>query len=221
MPEPSNHSRIASEERLAAAPIPGPAVRDRVIRAAIFAGLIHASDIGPYWLAYERLPHSGRQRFWRYLADQLGADREQFFSIAARTYGFDEIEMSVSDLIRFVQQVRSRFSKKAWRRMNDLRVLPVGMDGRDGTGSEDGRIIFACSDPTRLEVNSFLSSLPIDSFVLRYASWRSVDYVLDRILPVIFSKSKTLGDRGPARLLPMDPIRDRAATDEDDYRRAA
>lgn len=105
--------------------------------------------------------------------------------------------------------------------MNDLRVLPVGFDNRDGTESEGGRMIFACSDPTRLEVNNYLSNLPVDSFVLRYASSRSVDYVLDRVLPVVFSRSKKTPEHGPARLLPMDPVRDRQVTDEDGYRRAA
>ncbi len=203
--------------------LPAPAIGDRVIRAAVFSGLIHASELTRFWADYETAPSDKRPRFWRFVADRHGADKEQFYSLAARTYGFEEVEISVSDLIRFVQEIRSDFSRQCWRRMNELRVLPVGKERNreEDATSDAARMIFASSDPTRLEVNNYLSTLPVPSFVLRYASARSVEYVIDRVLPVIFSRRPDSVEVGPARVLPLDPTAQQSRDPDSDLRRAA
>ncbi|MBT8400966.1 MAG: hypothetical protein KJO98_10865 [Rhodothermia bacterium] len=203
--------------------LPAAAVGDRVIRAAIFSGLMHASELTGFSADYEALPANERPRFWRFVADRHGADKEQFYSLAARTYGFEEIEISVSDLIRFVQEIRSDFSRTSWKRMNELRVLPVGKDGaREEVGdSAAARLIFASSDPMRLEVNNYLSTLPVPSFVLRYASARSIEYVIDRVLPVIFSRRPNASESKPARVLPLVPASPQSGENDPDVRRAA
>lgn len=203
--------------------LPASAIGDRVIRAAVFSGLMHASELSRLWADYDAIPGTERPRFWRFVADRRPADREQFYSLAARTYGFDEVEISVSDLIRFVQEIRSDFSRKSWQRMNELRVLPVGKDvvREDEGESAAARMVFASSDPMRLEVNNYLSTLPVPSFVLRYASTRSIEYVIDRVLPVIFSRRLDEAESGPARVLPLAPVTPQSSEHGSEVRRAA
>lgn len=223
MPELSSNRYEAPTTQPLTSQLPSAAIGDRVIRAAVFSGLMHASELSHLWTDYEAMPDAEQRRFWRFVADRRGADREQFYSLAARTYGFEEIEISVSDLIRFVQEIRFDFSRKNWKRMNELRVLPVG---RDVAREEDGespaaRIVFASSDPTRLEVNNYLATLAVPSFVLRYASARSIEYVIDRVLPVIFSRRPNEAESQAARVLPLAPVSPNSGEHGSDVRRAA
>jgi len=142
------------------------------------------------------------------------------FALAARIYGFEEVGISVSDTIVFVRAVTDRFSPKQWEELSRLRIVPIGYE--DSVPAEDNRIVFACSDPTRIEVNNYLSSLSASSFVLKYAPAASVDYLLDRVLPVLFSGKRSSGRifKPAVRLVPLDPLRD-IVEERGGYRRAA
>ncbi len=213
MPEPSLSRQTGTRSHVHSAS-PGlsiESVRDRVIRAALSSGLASSNQLAEAWAEFSLAPRPQRGRFWRFLADRSGADREAFYALAAKTYGFEEVDLSVSDLIRFLRQVRGSFNSRQWRTMVALRILPIGHDSAGDEGQNLQRLVFASSDPTRIEVNNFLSSLPVKSFVLRYAVAHAVDYVLDRVLPVIFSTtddSETIFDAG-VRLVPLDPVRER------------
>ena len=214
------HQRAESKESVAPI-VPAEAFRDRVVRAAVTEGLISREDISAAWNDFKRDGASRNVRFWRLLAEHRKAGREALYALAARVYGFNEVGVSVSDVIAFVRQVTGRFTNEQWSKMSELRIIPTGFDGSDAGGE---RIVFVCSDPTRIEVNNFLSSLTAHSFTLCYAPSASVDYVLDRVLPVLFSSARSEGKGrifGPAvRLMPLDPLRE-AVHERGNYRRAA
>ncbi len=219
MPD-STYPRAATNT--SAAPIvPAEAFRDRVVRAAVTEGLISREDIAAAWANFKRDGAFRSARFWRLLAEHRGAGREALYALAARVYGFNEVGISVSDVIAFVREVTGKFSGEDWARMSELRIIPTGYDRSDASRE---RIVFVCSDPMRIEVNNFLSSLTARSFTLCYAPSASVDYVLDRVLPVLFSNARSHGKGrifGPAvRLVPLDPLRD-VMQERGTYRRAA
>lgn len=219
MPEPT--IRREPDGAPAARRIPAAALRDRVVRHAFSEGLVTQDEVARAWDNFSTSDMSGGARFWRFLAERQRSGREAVYALAARIYGFDEVGISVSDVIPFVRQVKDRFSPEEWDTMSRLRILPVGVERDESSGSE--RIVFACSDPTRLQVNSFLSKLSARSFILHYAAGTSVDYVIDRVLPVLFSsdagKSARIG-KPAARLVPLDPLRD-MLKERGGYRRAA
>ncbi len=224
MPEP-NQSRNGgsfSHEPKAATGLSVESVRDRVVRAALSCALVTGRQVDEAWAAFKRVPRPQRGRFWRFVADRSGADREAFYALAARTYGFVEVDLSVSDLTVFLKEVRPTFNRRQWRTMAALRILPIGHGAEPDEGQGPHRMVFASSDPTRIEVNNFLSSLPaVKSFVLHYGAGPAIDYVLDRVLPVIFAA--TDGEEifeGGARLVPLDPLRERVV-DRGSYRKAA
>ncbi|NNE48483.1 MAG: hypothetical protein HKN37_17660 [Rhodothermales bacterium] len=202
--------------------ISSAAFRDRVVRAAFSDGIVSREQIIAEWDAFVAEPTSKGTRFWRFLANRQRAGREAIYALAARTYGFDEVGISVSDVIAVVRGVTSRFNRKEWETMSRLRILPIGFE--DAGDGEQGRMLFACSDPTRMEVNSFLSRLSSRSFVLHYAAANSIDYVLDRVLPVLLSKGEgTTSNRvfePNVRLVPLDPLRD-IMEERKGFRRAA
>ncbi len=218
MPEPTTRRADGDE---AALTIPAAAFRDRVVRVAFSRGLLTTDEIASAWSDFEKEEGSPGSRFWRFVADRQRSGREAIYALAATTYGFDEIGISVSDVISFAREVKGQFSTEDWENMSRLRILPIGY--HDDDAPQGRRLVFACSDPTRMEVNSFLSRLSKQSFVLVYAAATSIDYVVDRVLPVLFSGERKTSGRifKPAvRLVPLDPIRD-AVEDRGTYRRAA
>ena len=210
MPEPSSIHRADPVTEPTSILLPIDAIRDRVIRVALSSGLLRASELAGHWTNYSALPEGKRPtRFWRFVADVHGVDREGFYALAAHAYGFREVEISVFDLIRFVSEIRSSFPDQAWGRMNELRVLPIArVTSADSVTGRDGRIVFASSDPTSLEVNNYLSTLPINSFELKYAASRSVDYVLDRVLPAVLSTVRKEGRATKTGPVPLKLLRD-------------
>lgn len=212
--------RAADREPLAPI-VPAAAFRDRVVRAALAEGLVTREEIGIAWTEFAGAEMPRGSRLWRHIAERRRTSREALYALAARIYGFDEVGISVSDVITVVRQVKGRFSTDQWDTMSSLRIVPVGFE--DSSNPDESRIRFACSDPTRIEVNNFLSTLSNRSFVLRYAASTSIDYVLDRVLPVLFSSTRTESGRifGPSvRLVPLDPLR-KIVEERGGYRRAA
>lgn len=200
---------------------PAGAFQDRVVRVAFSEGLLSRDEINNAWTEFRKTGRPRGARLWRFMADRQRNSREALFELAARVYGFEEVGISVSDVIAFVRNVSRRFTAAEWEQMSQLRILPIGIEDHDTP--ELGRLVFACSDPTRLEVNNFLSKLSPTSFVLLYASSTSVDYVIDRVLPVLFSGDRRMEGRifKPAvRLVPLDPLRE-IMEERGGYRRAA
>jgi hypothetical protein len=219
MPDFMNR-RVVDREPLAPV-LPATVFRDRVVRLALAEGLVTREEVDAAWAEFAEADVPRGARLWRHIAYRRPTSREALYSLAARIYGFEEVGISVSDVIAFVRRVKGRFSEEQWKEMSSLRIVPIGFE--DVGAPDSSRMLFACSDPMRIEVNNFLSTLSVRSFVLRYASSTSVDYVLDRVLPVLFSSTRPDAGRifGPSvRLVPLDPLR-KVVEERGGYRRAA
>lgn len=144
-------------------------IRDRVVIMALFYQHVDEVVVERAWHGQrERARATGhRMMLWRLLLEQPEVQPEQLYQLAAKVYGYDEVEITPLGTLAVITRVAERFTPDQWYRLIELCLVPVKYD--PSNSDPEARWIFATHDPTRPAVRQALTDFGFQHFTLCYA----------------------------------------------------
>lgn len=143
------------------------AIRDRVVIMLLFDQIVQEEHVEKAWQLWHEMAEEGvKEPLWRVLTLFPEVDSEMVYAEAARVYGFEEARVTRGTAVSLIQQAHRRFDEETWKKMVDLRLLPIReIEQRH---SHHQRTVYATHDPARNDVQELLRTTEEVGYELRY-----------------------------------------------------
>ncbi|WP_457652728.1 hypothetical protein [Rhodocaloribacter sp.] len=157
-------------------------LRDRVVRRLLDEGRVTPARVELAWHRWQRARRDGSKApLWRELACDPNVDRAEILEAAARSYAFDEVEISFANTRLLIDRLRPVFTEAQWDEMIESRVLPIAVQGRPFGDLE--RLSFVSPDPTNPDVRALLRRVSFGVYTLCYARQEVVEALIVEVFP--------------------------------------
>lgn len=189
LPEASSpRERAPSRTPVAHGPLPEETafspdrLRDRVVRRLLAEGRVTPARVELAWHRWQRARRDGsKDPLWRELACDPNVDRAEILETAARSYAFDEVEISFANTMLLIDRLRPVFTEAQWDEMIESRVLPIAV--KDRPSGDPERLTFATPDPTNPDLRALLRRVSFGVYSLGYARQDVVEALIVEAFP--------------------------------------
>ncbi len=140
--------------------------RDRVVRTLLQRRLVEVIQIESAWV-YQQDRQDPRP-LWRVLADVQGVDSAAVFRCAARTYAFDEANVSIVGSQILASWSRSQISDRQWHLLVENGIFPI----RETNDALEGgvRWTYVSFDPANPRVRELVRAVAGESVRVKFLS---------------------------------------------------